>query len=376
MYRKKTGLFYFSLVAFPAFWWFFFLYSPSLQHTEFPQAPELHELVQKNDLRLALQGNFQSMHKCLISYHKRYQQFKAFDLNVVQPFNLNLINRIINYRSEPNSSKPKFIAQTFISATIGLAIAEPEQIIAIPEAIRKQTHLHNAEVMEQVLYNSSRYNAETLFSLKPNYCFVASYTSPTTLGTLKMQDINLIFLDDINSTQGIIRTLLHMGTIIEQVNRSTLLSEFTEATWCAFKNEIIYLKKTNPNLFKRRIAFLFHYDHLTFPSNLYLAHTWLEEVQVNLIEPKSTSNIRSWTTPIQIQELPNLDLEALIIACTVPLASYNKLISHKGFKELIEKPHFNLYFINDQAIHSPTQLISLGFYDLLSCINDMNKKSL
>lgn len=388
--------FYSAALGFILVWWVFAFHSETLHDHSHPEittlvaeAPKLSPLltpIKRETLLAALDGDKSLMGRLIVEWDNDAQILQSQGFKNAQRLSKRdylkalLISRQLKNGSEEEQhnwrsahchntivddigetftlDRPytKFLPQTYAAATFLLAIAPPEQIIAIPSGMRKNTKLYQKSLA--IPLDIDRYNSEKLYQRKPEIAFVAPYSHPTTLNALRNQGIRLFTCNNLESIPQIHSALYRIGQIANHPLEADLLSIFIDASLAAIDNHMLALNKQFQE--PKKILFLNYFDHFISATN--------RPLTAHLIERLGLANAITLNTPLSFEQIRTVNPDCLIISCMNKKAVDTFLNSENSYSELKAVKQNRLYCIDDEIQQSPTQYVVLAYYDLYLAI--------
>lgn len=256
----------------------------------------------------------------------------------------------------------RILPQTHASASFALALAAPDQIVALPSGIRKQTHLFPQHLTNQIPLDIDRYNAETLFLAHPEVAFVAHYSHPAIVNALENQGIQLIHLNSIDTIPDIRSTLLEVGKVINKPMEADLLAIFMDAAMIAIDNCLLPLKES----LKTPVLFLYHHNQYTIPTVRTLTGQMLQRIGIhnggNAIP--EVAQEKEWLVPLNHEQIAALNPQSLIIATADALSLQLQLQHDPALAQVAAIQQGRVHFVDESVQQFPSQYIVLAYYDI------------
>lgn len=309
-----------------------------------PKFPDRQQLCK------ALCGDFALM----LSLMEQWQtELADFDFERVQL----LYSR---FERQPTASfrHQKILPQTFSAAAILLALAYPEQIIALPAGLRQIPDLSSPKHLAEIFLDVEQLTPESIFIYKPDLAFVAPYTDPRYLRMLERQNIPLCMLSNVYDLESLKNVLIVVGEQIGRLIEAELLLSFIEAGFKFIDNRLKIHLQQKKSSFPIHLICMEYYGHLA------------------PLQPKSTTDfLLSRLTekgicqliPLcqQMKSLPGKRPDGVIIA-----TSFTPFNLQRAEKKLRNSPFadFKCHYIDIAIQHSPSQHLLLAYYDLADAI--------
>lgn len=264
----------------------------------------------------------------------------------------------------------RFLPQTFAAASFLLALAPPNEIVALPRRLREQIQLYPKSLTNQIPLDCDRYNSEKLFLAQPQIAFIARYSHPATIQALNCQGIQLYTMNNLSSITEICDELLRVGNVINRTLEAELLKIFIEAAMFAIDNRVtslnLYLaKQDNP-----RILFLNHHQAYSIPTRKTLTGQLLHRMGMPELALNSMAKEKSsdWMIPVDKEAILNLNPECLIIATVNGEALKKEIHSDPALNQLSAVRNNRVFFIDEAIQQTPSQFIVLAYHDLMQAL--------
>ncbi len=260
-----------------------------------------------------------------------------------------------------------FLPQTYLAASVMLAIARPDAIVALPRGLRELKGMFSSETLAQIPFDTGLIRSETLALKRPDVAFIAPYTYPASLEALQRQSIALCTIDAAKSIEDIQNSLLKIGHVSSHILQAQLLTYFIEAVFLSIDNRLraIHFDDQSDKQ-QTRLLYVAYRNHFELPTAKSLSGQLL--VRALAFFPHFTSTVPLsdffWRIPLEKEAILQKNPDALIIAkpdflnCEVEW-------SLKGTKAY---QNDRLFFVDESIQESPTQYIALAYYDLFEAI--------
>ncbi|SCA63780.1 Uncharacterized protein SCG7086_BD_00150 [Chlamydiales bacterium SCGC AG-110-P3] len=270
---------------------------------------------------------------------------------------------IVDHCNTPLSLVPpprRFLPQTYLSASIMLAIADLEQIVALPHGMRLHRHIHSGERMDAITLDTDRTNAEAVYRMDPDIAFVAHYSNPATLETLRHQGIALCGIDKIDTLTDVMETVELVGTVINRPLKGRMLRLFIEAAMNAIDHETAEIPQ-------QRVLYLNYYPPFSTPTARTLTAQMLERLKcrIALNEDRSQSG---WRIVLDLEEIRRINPDCMIISCTDSAAMKHHLTTLPALSGISATKQGNIFFVDDTVQQCPCHQVALAYYDLAHAI--------
>jgi len=373
---KWKNLFpYIAATLFIACWWVL-----AFSHTDSvtpvtalrtPQNPETKNLgitpLHRDTLRKALAGNFTLMAKLIADWDVDAQLLEKQTETVFKRLpnaayvNSQLLVRQLSTQSLPPKTIVRFLPQTYVAASFLLALTTPDQIVALPEGLRKQVHLFPKEQTNTILLDIDRYQGEKLFIAHPDIAFVSHYSHPATLEALRNQGIEIHSLPSISQLSDIYDTLKQIGVVSNRQAEAELLAIFIEAALLCIDNRLTTL---NLNDHLPHILFLNCHHRYSTPTEKTLTGQLLNRMGLTGTMQRSSSS-QEWTIPIEQEELIQLNPHCIIISTQNIEGKIREISTFRHTKAYQQQ---NIFFVDENVQDFGSQHIVLAYYDLYNAL--------
>lgn len=390
-------------------WWTLVFHktsSPSVVNTEISQALALENSVllkelsplQRSDLQRALAGHFSLMLKFIDQWDKdtlllinkgikgikrlskeKYLQAHILGYLIQQlpkeslhelncKMNLEWIYDDSGQQLHINDTFKRFLPQTYIAASFLLAIAHPSEIVALPKGLRQLTQLYPTNILKQVCNDIDCLHSEELYLNKPDLAFVAPYSHPSALESLRNQNIQFYSLKHINTIQEIQEALLKIGHTSNHILEAQLLTIFMEAGFLSLDNRLLAMQQENRfSQALRRCLYLCHHQNYALPTTKCLTGQLMVRALKHCPHllgfiPESQEE---WSIPFEQEQILQTSPDIIIIS--TPSLYIQKsmdiaLYSTEAFKNQ------RVFYIDEAAQESPTQYVVLAYFDLVQAL--------
>jgi len=359
------------------------------QSDSFPFSP-----IDRNLLHKALQGDFVLMARLISDWDVEAQILQSQGIEGIQrlPHTDFLQSQLIIREKKPVLSPElvvddnntsfrvkegyqKFLPQTFMAASFLLAASPPEQIAALPQGMRDQTHLYPQERMKQVSLDINRLNAEKLYMVRPDIAFVAHYSHPATLHALEQQGVQLFTIKNVETIEDITKAFTRMGHLINRPQEAELLKLFMEASFLAIDNHLMAIKKENRSgKDPLRFLYLNYYSQFSIPHSTSLTGHLLKRLGIDPLIPDFHRETQQWKLPIAQEQIVNLNPDVLIISTTQAAGMRQLIQNNSALSQLPAVRKNQIYFVDEIVQESPSQYLVLAYYDLFYIMAEANRE--
>ncbi len=337
--------FYLPLITFILCYWHITLHGPTYINSSF----SIQHSNERNHLKLALEGDFNLMTSLMATWENispktlLHAQDLAKDIQKTHP-----------------TTHPKLLPQTDLSAEILLAIASPQQFIALPSAVCKRRSINHA------CLNCANLTSDHLYQLRPDIAFIGDYSNPRFVQALRSLKIETCLIKTACCLEGITSIIMQMGEVTKHLAEAELLSLFMKSCMIDLDKQIVaklaqQKNKLNPS---KKILYLTHYGQMALPDKYSL--TWQHLKRLNNLGfsfQLINSQEQEFPIIINIEKLQHLKPEVLLIGIPLDVSASSSMhwkISHVTSCVIT--------CVDDQIQQSPTQLYALAYYDLVHAL--------
>lgn len=334
--------------------------------SDLPDVPNLSPL-KRETLHKALAGDFTLIAKLIREWDIDAHILETFGIKNLRHLSYNdllqsqILNRELKNRKENPSSRPRYLPQTFASASILLALLNPDQIVALPNGLRKQTQLFPIELTSRITLNIDRYNSELLYLAHPEAAFIsAHYSHPAMIDALQNQGIRLIPSNGVENLKDIKESLLQIGQAVDKPAEAELMALFIESALMAIENRLIALESIGNGRKDDQTLYLTLYSQYFLPTPASVTWELLERLG---IQPKGPS-ASMCGIPLDQEHLLKLDPDNLIISSSHVEELLRQLEQHPSLSQLKAVRGKKIFIVDEEVQQSPTQYIVLAYYDI------------
>ena len=262
----------------------------------------------------------------------------------------------------------RFLPQTYIAASFLLAIAQPDEIIALPKGLRQLRQLYPPDVLAKVPVDIDRTHSERLYLNCPDLAFVAPYSHPPVLEVLRNQNIQLYSLKYVNTISEIQEALLKVGHASNHILEAQLLAIFMEACFFSIDNRLLALKeKTDLSKTARRLLYLSQHQHYAQPTTKCLTGQLMARAlehcpHLSALIPESQDD---WRIPFEQEQILQAAPDYLIISTPY---TQSQTIVESAVQQTEAFKSGQIFYINESIQESPTQYIALAYFDLFQAL--------
>lgn len=378
---KTFSLYLVAIATILCWWWFAFAFSPTHTPTtndlsaQSSQASQSHLIsmltpLNREMLQKALAGDTALMIKLIANWDIDAQLLELAGHADVKrlPRHSYLRSQVLGRPlTNSKSSDPKFLPQTYVAASLLLALTETKQIVALPKGLRQHTHLFPLALTKEIPLDIDRYNAETLYLAQPQVAFVAHYSHPALIEVLRNQGVQLFTMNHLDSVKNIQSTLLQVGQVINRPHEAELLAMFMEAAMFAIDNRMSALRQSWSNQEFPNVLFVYYHHQYTTPTPQALTGQLLQRLGISQ-SPSELSSANGWTIPIHQEQIVNLNPRCLIVATPYPQAVKEQFDLNPAFADVPAIKQGNVFFVDEVVQQFPSQYVVLAYYDLFQAL--------
>lgn len=264
------------------------------------------------------------------------------------------------------TNKPqRFLPQTYVAASFLLALADAEQIVALPKGLRSHIHLFPDSLTKNIPVDLDQFNTESLYLAHPEVAFVAHYSHPLLVDTLKNQGTQLFTIKKIDTVPEIRDALMRVGQIIDRSLEAEMLALFIDSAMLAIDNRLVALQANREPI---NLLFVNYHSQYSVPAMHTLTGQLLQRMGVTPLLA-SAKSAREWNTPIDQESIVKANPDYLIIATR----QRDKLMAHinndPAFATLSALQKQRISLVDDVVQEFPAQYIVLAYYDLYHALS-------
>ena len=395
---------YFVSLMFILGWWSFAFHTPPtsppfplLTSVSAPQLPTLSHL-ERFSLQKALLGDFDLMLQFIknwntdasvlersgvkaikkLSTKKLLQAHDLYHLiHQSSPQNLKHLNRMLATKHLVDGSEAlveipdlvsSLLPQTYMAATFLLAIADPQEILAIPRGMRELTQLYPSPLLDLIPKNIQYYQGEKLYLASPSLAFISLYSHPPSLEAMRRQGIPFFVLSTPNNLTDIFKALRQVGHASQHVLEARLLHIFMEAAFLMIDNRLQTLHSKADHLPLQMLLYLYcEESSYKIPTLKSLSGQLLQRAlhhNPSFISPWLSETDFNWRLPFEQEKIRQTAPDCLILAHRQSKPSLN--VDYFQGIPACEKQ--KLFYIDETVQESPTQFIVLAYFDLFQIL--------
>lgn len=269
---------------------------------------------------------------------------------------------------DPHHLRTKFLPQTYLSAGILLALADPHQISALPKGFKEQNEIYDSPALQAIALEFDRFSSETLATNLPDCAFVSlQYSHPGSIDILKRLGIEIFYTQEIASISDLEKTIETFGALVRKPLKAELLNIFIQAAFLAIDN---WCSAQDPQ--DTSVLITSYYSHFSMPGTLSLSDQLLQK----LVEKRSVSLYRTdnqvgvFSSALSEEEIACFNPERLIIFTNNKESMAACLLAKKSLANLAALKKQNIHFIAEDVQWTPSQFLVLAYYDLARALCD------
>ena len=198
----------------------------------------------------------------------------------------------------------KYLPQTYVSAVFLLTMLPSQEIIAIPEGIKRRFDLYGSKIHDITL-TTDRRNFESIYLNNPCKAFTAFYTNPDIKRTLTLQGIPYVDIDKINTVEEIEEAIVDVGYHMDKPQTAFVIANFFKIAFKAIdlRIEAFYSDK---ELIPKRILLVEAFQSYTLPTKKSLSFQLLDRIKTSKVQVLKRSLLlqsRTWSEPINNENI-------------------------------------------------------------------------
>lgn len=248
----------------------------------------------------------------------------------------------------------RFLPQTELAASVLLAICPSDQIVALPARLRRQ-RLFSTEQLQRIALDCDRYNIEKLYAARPDVAFIAHYTQPSVIQTLREQDIALFTTTRVDSFTEVQDTVLNIGSAAGQREKAQLLTLFMEAGLLAIDNQ-----RRDPK--PKKVLYLHHGLSFWAPGPRCLNAQLAKRLDINACVTSFPGS--QWQIALTSEQIALLAPDGIVVSTDQGDDLVAKILQNPVFANVPAVRHGHVYAVDEHVQTSPTQFLLLAYFDL------------
>lgn len=246
------------------------------------------------------------------------------------------------------TSPHRFLPQTYLAASLLLALTSPLDIVALPQNFDASHSFYSPALLDSIPLKIDPYHTERLYKSSPDIAFIANYSSHVSIASLKAQNIPLFVQNSPKTSDELLLSIRRMGHIVSHPLKGELLALFVEAAFFSLDNR---LKSEAPHFKENhieKIMLLEAYSKFSLPMKGTLQESLLHHL--TSIHPFVLPSYSS----IDQEKLLRFNPDCLL------------LITRNGNSP--KPPHItarHLFFLDELSAHDPSQFSVLAYFDIV-----------
>ncbi|CUI16236.1 putative secreted protein [Candidatus Protochlamydia naegleriophila] len=267
----------------------------------------------------------------------------------------------------------RFLPQSYVAASFLLAIASPNEIIAIPKGLRDLPQLYAPDLLDRIPHQVEYYRGEKLYLARPHLAFIAHYSHPPTLEMLRNQGIRLCTIKNIDTLSDIQETLLKIGHASNHPLEANLLALFINASFMAIDNRLRALEQLTPHSTSSltQVLYLYYHHQYMLPTTKSLSGQLVERAfsHCKSLKCPIKQSSTEWRVPFDQEKIINYNPDCLILSVPSSATGFKEWMeTDKVFQRLKALRSNRLFIVDETVQESPTQYIILAYFDLLQAL--------
>ncbi|MCE2982919.1 MAG: hypothetical protein LW832_05075 [Parachlamydia sp.] len=345
------------LTACTVIWWTL-AFRPAAQPINDAYYPTNRQLSKERaKLQIALNGNVPAMIELILAWEKEARDLAEKGVQGIQKLSKEehllaiALGEII--KETPTPQMKKFLPQTFLSASVLLAISSGDEIAALPTGLENYPALFPEGLLKDYIPFEKMSNEE-LFSKNIDLAFTAHYSHPPVLARLNQQGIANCCIKNINTLQDIDEAILTIGEASNHTLEAIMLVKFIKAAFYAFDNRLEAHYQNNQA--NSKVLYLTYRQGYAIPTLKSLTGQLLARALFHCpcYDCPIPENTDEWSQPIDQEEIFQSPPDKFIFA----IQSNSPPPLFNVFKEK------TLYCLDETVQNSPAQHIILAYFDL------------
>lgn len=325
---------------------------------------------ERNELKEALSGNYNLMAALMLEWDIDAQHLAKQEVKDVRRLSSEALlesqliaRKLQRYR---RVGEKRFLPQTYVAASFLLTLAEPKQIVALPQGFRRQTALYSPNITSQIPVDLDRHHSESLYLCQPDLAFIAPYSHPSTVEALRNQGIKLFSIQALDTFEDICHVLTQIGEATERSDEALLLRTFMEAAMLAIDNRLACQKEKSS---LPKSLYVSYHSAFSLPTKKNLTGQLLIRMGVmeHMEELEAYAAQNQWSFPIDQEKIVNYKPECLIISSDNAEGLKQRIDNDPAFAGL-RNSCGRIVYVNEDIINSPSQYIVLAYYDLVQAL--------
>lgn len=263
-----------------------------------------------------------------------------------------------------NIKRTRLLPQTYMAASILIALKEKESIVALPKGFSNQTHIYPEALTSAIPLEFDRYASEAISTKAPEIAFVSKYYSnPSAIDLLRSQGVNLFFVRDIATVEDLLEAITDISDISNEPMKGRLLRTFVEAVFLSLDNW-----RVANGFFPegKKIMALTYYNRFFLPGKKTLTDHLLKRMERDNYAAflPDDPRLECFSVPVTEEEIAYFNPDLLIVLTDKP-EEMDKIISARPFlHQTSAQINDAIAYISEDIQLTPSQVIALAYYDL------------
>lgn len=270
----------------------------------------------------------------------------------------------------------RFLPQTYVAASFLLAIAHPQEIVALPRGLRHLSKIYPVDRLQQIPLNIEGLSSEKLYRAQPDLAFVAPYSHPPALEALRNQGIPLYTLQHVNTIPEIQDALLKIGHASNHILEAQLLSLFMEACFLSIDNRLNALQTLIPaSESPLKMLYLYYNQSYMQPTTKCLTGQLMTRALQHcphLICSLPQSDY-DWRIPYEQEKIVQVNPDCLIITTPYQIDSHTLAKRQPALQDMVAFQSQRVFYIDETIQESPSQYIVLAYYDIFHALTSIHQ---
>ncbi|GEM_PF-2085273 len=347
---------------FIASWWSLAFYTHNSKDSEhtityFHPKKTLHSShfspLNKEELRDALTGNWDLVAKLIHEWdidaellEERGETMKRLNRREIRE-----IYKLLRLSKEAREKTFCFFPHTYFSASLLLALVDPQWITSLPQGFREELEIYPSSFTNRVEHDVDPFHLEYAMGEEKTLAFVAPFSHPTTLTTLEKRGAHLLSFPTPITLDELEEEIQQVGRYTDEEERAKLLCYFIRAARYNLENRL----KIDP-LQPGTTCYLNARTVLSLPGEETLVGDFLKLLHLDHTVAKNSIS----DTPIELEEILQKQPERVILSVRgAPLLSKESI-------EAFAERNVDLYLIDRELQQTVSQFSLLALFDLCS----------
>ncbi|SCA63981.1 hypothetical protein SCG7109_BY_00020, partial [Chlamydiales bacterium SCGC AG-110-M15] len=323
-YFKSPFALYITIPTLIALWWVLTLLPSQIpaenkqlsSTTSINILPQLSPLDRDN-LKKALSGDIITMIQHITDWEIDAQILKNQGIQNIQSLPSESFLKTLQLARELTefTSKDRYLTQSYPSASILLALLNPQNLVAIPSGLREHLDIYSEDILKAIPLNADRQRSEEIYKTQPLIAFIASYSNAQTVSTLQAQGIPTCLLPIPHSFDDICKNIEFLGEQCHAQAKAHILSSYLQAARHNMINRLAALRHQDPKSRPIKTLVLQRYHNWHCPHCHSLLGQAIDELGVRQIARDiSNASGSKWNIPLSQEQMLLLSPDCLILS--------------------------------------------------------------